>query len=154
LVPGDIIIVEAGDFVPADARIIEASQLQIDESALTGESLPVNKEVERINDDNLSLGDQKNMLFSSTFTTYGRGVAVVTKIGMYTEIRKIASLLSESMADLTPLQIKLNQIASVIGFIAILICVVIFLVEWLSGIETVLSAFKTAVALAVAAIPA
>ena len=153
LVPGDIVLIEAGDYVPADARIIEQSKLQIDESALTGESVPVNKTTAVLDIEHVSLGDQTNMLFSSTFTTYGRGVAVVTKTGMNTEIGKIANMLSESKVELTPLQVKLNQIGKVIGFLAIIICIVIFLIEWVTGMESVLSAFKTAVALAVAAIP-
>jgi Ca2+-transporting ATPase len=153
LVPGDIIVVEAGDYIPADARIIEQSKLQIDESALTGESVAVNKTAVVINLEHISLGDQKNMMFSSTFTTYGRGIAVVTSTGMKTEIGKIANMLNETKVELTPLQVKLNQIGKLIGFIAIGICVVIFLMEWLSGIEGPLEAFKTSVALAVAAIP-
>lgn len=152
LVPGDIILVEAGDFIPADARIIEQSKLQVDESALTGESLAVNKFTDAIIDDHVSLGDQKNMLFSSTIVTYGRGVAVVTKTGMETEIGKIASMLSETKQELTPLQVKLNQIGRAIGFLAIIICIVIFFLEWITGMG-VLESFKTSVALAVAAIP-
>ncbi|HHU55910.1 MAG TPA: cation-translocating P-type ATPase [Acholeplasmataceae bacterium] len=152
LVPGDIIFIEAGDFVPADARIIESFKLQVDESALTGESLPVDKISEIITEKNIPLGDQKNMLFSSTIVTYGRGTAVVTNTGMNTEIGKIASMLSETKKQLTPLQVKLNQIGKVIGLIAIIICVVIFLLEWLIGQDS-LDAFKTSVALAVAAIP-
>lgn len=152
LVPGDIIFIEAGDFVPADARIIESFKLQVDESALTGESLPVDKISEIITEKNIPLGDQKNMLFSSTIVTYGRGTAVVTNTGMNTEIGKIASMLSETKKQLTPLQVKLNQIGKVIGLIAIIICVVIFLLEWLIGQDS-LDAFKTSVALAVAVIP-
>ena len=153
LVPGDIIVIEAGDYVPADARIIEQAKLQVDESALTGESVPVNKSVDVIAEGHSSLGDQHNMLFSSTFTTYGRGLAVVTSTGMSTEIGKIANILNETKQELTPLQVKLNQIGKVIGFLAIGICIVIFLIEWLSGMESPIDAFKTAVALAVAAIP-
>jgi len=153
LVPGDIISVEAGDFIPADARIIEASKLQIDESALTGESVAVNKQVDAIMNDHISLGDQKNMMFSSTFITYGRGLAVVTATGMNTEIGKIANMLNETKVELTPLQVKLNQIGKTIGFVAIIICIVIFLMEWLADVEGPLAAFKTSIALAVAAIP-
>lgn len=153
LVPGDIIVVEAGDYVPADARLIEQAKLQVDESALTGESVPVNKTVDKIEGENIPLGDRKNMLFSSTFTTYGRGIAVVTNTGMTTEIGKIATMLTETKVEATPLQIKLNQIGKVIGFVAIIICVVVFALEWLSGAEEILEAFKTSIALAVAAIP-
>ncbi len=152
LVVGDIIIVEAGDFIPADARIIEQVKLQIDESALTGESLAVNKMTNVIELDHISLGDQKNMMFSSTFTTYGRGVGVVTATGMKTEIGKIANLLSDTESEKTPLQIRLDQIAKLMGFLAIAICVVIFAMEWLNT-KDILESFKTSVALAVAAIP-
>lgn len=152
LVPGDIIIIEAGDYISADARIIEQAKLQVDESSLTGESVAVNKTTEKIDDENISLGDQKNMLFSSTFTTYGRGVAVVTATGMNTEIGKIANLLSETDTEKTPLQIRLDQIGKSMGFIAIAICVIIFGLEWLNS-KDVLDSFKSSVALAVAAIP-
>ncbi len=153
LVPGDIVIIEAGDFIPADARLIEASNLQVDESALTGESVPVTKNIEIISGNDVPLGDQTNMIFSSTFVTYGRGIAVITGIGMDTNIGKIAGMLNEVENELTPLQVKLNQIGKVIGIVAILICIVVFLIEWLTGAETVLEAFKTSIALAVAAIP-
>ena len=153
LVPGDIILLEAGDFIPADARIIEQARLQVDESALTGESVPVNKTISAIDGENIPLGDRKNMLFSSTFVTYGRGIAVVVKTGMDTEIGKIASMLIETKVEPTPLQLKLNQIGKTIGVVAIFICLIVFLLEWLGSSEGMLQAFKTSVALAVAAIP-
>ncbi|MDD4056698.1 MAG: HAD-IC family P-type ATPase, partial [Bacilli bacterium] len=153
LVPGDIIFLDAGDFIPADARIIEQAKLQVDESALTGESVPVNKTTNSIQGENIPLGDRKNMLFSSTFVTYGRGVAVVVETGMNTEIGKIASMLIETKTEPTPLQIKLNQIGKTIGLVAIFICLVVFLLEWLGSSEGMLKAFKTSIALAVAAIP-
>ncbi|MDD3171246.1 MAG: calcium-translocating P-type ATPase, PMCA-type [Bacilli bacterium] len=153
LVPGDIIILEAGDFIPADARIIEQSKLQVDESALTGESVPVSKTIEATTNKNISLGDMKNMLFSSTFITYGRGIAVVVKTGMNTEIGKIASMLIDTKIEATPLQNKLTQIGKVIGIGAIFICIVVFLLGWLLNSEDILSSFKTSIALAVAAIP-
>lgn len=153
LVPGDIIHLDAGDFIPADARIIEQAKLQVDESALTGESVPVNKTIHAIQGENIPLGDRKNMLFSSTFVTYGRGVAVVVKTGMNTEIGKIASILIETKTEPTPLQLKLNQIGKTIGLVAIFICLIVFLLEWLGSNEGMLKAFKTSIALAVAAIP-
>ena len=152
IVVGDIILVEAGDFIPADARLIECSNLQVDESALTGESVAVNKSSDVLEDKELPLGDQKNMLFSSTYVTNGRGKAIVCQVGMQTQIGNIANMLLDDKQELTPLQNKLNQVGSVIGLMAIAICVVVFVFEMISGVK-VLDAFKTAVALAVAAIP-
>lgn len=152
IVVGDIILVEAGDFIPADARLIECSNLQVDESALTGESVAVNKFSDVLEDKDLPLGDQKNMLFSSTYVTNGRGKAIVCQVGMQTQIGNIANMLLDDKQELTPLQNKLNQVGSVIGLMAIAICVVVFVLEMISGVK-VLDAFKTAVALAVAAIP-
>lgn len=153
LVVGDIILVEAGDFIPADARLIDAVNLQVDESALTGESLPVGKHSDPLTDDAAALGDRKNMLFSSTFVTGGRGKAVVTEVGMQTEIGKIAGMLSDQKNTSTPLQDRLTQVGKVIGIISILICLVVFFLEKFVMGEDWLSSFKLAVALAVAAIP-
>ena len=152
LVPGDIVVFEAGDYIPADARIIEAVNLQVDESALTGESVPVEKHAELIEEDEVPLGDQKNMVFSSTFVTKGRGVGIVTKTGMNTEIGKIAGMLIKEDNAKTPLQMKLAQVAKVIGFLCIIICIVVFVLEYLVT-KDILESFKTSVALAVAAIP-
>lgn len=152
LVIGDIVILEAGDFIPSDGRILESYNLKIDESTLTGESLPVNKISDVIDKENVPLGDQKNMVFASTVTTYGRGKFIVTSIGMSNEVGKIASMLISSEKEITPLQAKLAQISKVIGIMCIGICIVVFGLEWMSGLS-VLEAFKTSVALAVAAIP-
>lgn len=153
LVPGDIILVEAGDFIPADARILEVSNLKVDESSLTGESVPVEKIADEIMKE-VALGDKKNALFSSTFVTYGRAKAIVTETGMNTEIGKIAKMLDEQTEEKTPLQVKLDQIGKVIGFFAIAICIVVFLIEWLAIYpDDPLLAFKSSIALAVAAIP-
>lgn len=152
LVPGDIISIEAGDYIPADARIIEAVNLKVDESALTGESVPVNKYERVINKDELPIGDKKNILFSSTFVTYGRALAIVYDTGMKTEIGKIATMLEEQEEKLTPLQNKLEQIGKTMGILSIGICVIVFVLQWINGAD-ILDAFKTAVALAVAAIP-
>ncbi len=152
LVPGDIINVEAGDFVPADCRLIEAVSLIVDESALTGESVPVTKETGIIEKEDVSLGDMHNCLFSSTYVTYGRGKAIVTGTGMNTEIGKIATSLMETGKETTPLQIKLDQIGKFIGAICIVICVVVFGMELLAGTDPK-DAFMTAIALTVAAIP-
>ncbi len=157
LVVGDIILVEAGDFIPADARLIDAVNLQVDESALTGESLPVNKHVDAITDDVTALGDRKNMLFSSTFITAGRAKAVVTAVGMETEIGKIAGMLNSQKKTTTPLQDKLAQVGKAIGIISIFICVGVFLLDWLlvegGSTESIVDCFKLAVSLAVAAVP-
>lgn len=153
LVPGDIIILEAGDYVPADARLLEVVNLKVDESALTGESVPVEKTVVEI-ESNQALGDRKNEVFSSTLITYGRAKAVVIKTGMKTEIGKIAGMLSGTKEGPTPLQIKLNQIGKVIGLLALGICLVVFLIQWLAIYpDDPLVALKASVALAVAAVP-
>ena len=151
LVPGDIIILETGDMIPSDARLIEAYNLKVDESALTGESVPVEKTTDPISQD-VVIGDQTNMVFSSTVVTYGRGKAIVTSTGMKNEVGKIAGMLNESEKELTPLQVKLNEIGKTIGLLCIVICVIVFILESLSGISW-LESFKTAVALAVAAVP-
>ena len=155
LVVGDVIVVEAGDYVPADARLIEAVNLKADESSLTGESLPSEKFSDTIDKD-VPLGDRKNMLFSSSFVTYGRGVAIVTETGMDTEVGKIATILTQAEDTTTPLQHKLNAVGKVIGIMCMVICVVVFLLEWrfgLKGGSSLLESFKSAVALAVAAVP-
>ena len=157
LVPGDIIVVEAGDYVPSDARIIECSNLKVDESALTGESVAVDKISSVLNEENLALGDQTNMLFSSTFVTNGRATAVVTSTGMNTEIGKIAGMILNNEDGETPLQKKLAQVGKMIGILSIGVCVIVFLLELfttrVNGSYDVLGSFKTAIALAVAAIP-
>ena len=152
LVPGDIVILEAGDLVPADGRILEAYNLKIDESALTGESVPVDKTNELIVDEDLALGDRKNMAFSSTVVTYGRGKIIITSTGMESEVGKIAGLLIKQKAENTPLQNQLANVGKWLGIISIAICVIVFFTEWLTGMQ-VLDAFKTSVALAVAAVP-
>ena len=156
LVVGDIIVLEAGDSVPADARIIECSNLKVEEAALTGESVPVDKNNEYIEDENIPLGDKKNCLFSSTYVTNGKAKAVVTSVGMNTEIGKIASMLSEQKEELTPLQHKLNKVGNVIGIMALAICAFVFILEMIAinwDWSNFSKAFITAVALAVAAIP-
>ena len=156
LVVGDIILVEAGDSVPADATIIECSNLKVEEAALTGESVPVDKNNIYIEEDEIPLGDRHNDLFSSTYVTNGKATAIVTSVGMQTEIGKIAGMLSEQGDELTPLQHKLNKVGSTIGLICLVICVVVFLMEmytlnwnWAKFAE----AFTISVSLAVAAIP-
>lgn len=151
LVVGDIILIEAGDMIPSDARVVHAHNMQVDESALTGESVPVDKTVEPILKD-VVIGDRTNMVFSSTVCTYGRGRAIVTATGMDNEVGKIAGMLLSEKKELTPLQVKLNEIGKVIGILCIAICALVFVLNSLSGMSA-LSSFKTAVALAVAAVP-
>lgn len=152
LTVGDIIVIEAGDFIPADARIVEHSFLQVDESALTGESVPVTKHSDVIEKEDIPLGDKKNMIFSSTFVTKGRGKAIVVSTGMNTEIGKIAGMLSETKNSKTPLQEKLAQVGKAIGYICLIVCLVVFALEFISSKDW-LDSMKTAIALAVAAIP-
>lgn len=152
LVPGDIVILETGDFVPADLRIIEAVNLKAQESALTGESLPVEKISEIIKDENIGIGDRKNMLFSSSLITYGRGKAVVVETGMNTEVGKIADMMNETLNTETPLQRKLNQLGKALGIFALIICALMFVIGLING-KKVIHMFMTAVTLAVAAIP-
>ena len=152
LVPGDIVILETGDYVPADLRIIEAVNLKSQESALTGESVPVEKMAAKIEDEKIGIGDRVNMLFSSSLITYGRGKAVVVETGMYTEVGKIADIINTAEEQGTPLQQKLNKLGKTLGIVALAICAVIFVVGLLYGKEPI-HMFMTAVSLAVAAIP-
>ncbi len=151
LVPGDLIILETGDYIPADLRIVEAINLKSQESAMTGESVPVDKTADPIHED-AELGDRKNMLFSSSLVTYGRGKGIVVGTGMNTEVGKIAKMIDETDESQTPLQIKLNNLGKTLGIVALLLCAIIFVVGLLYGKEPV-HMFMTAVSLAVAAIP-
>ena len=152
LVPGDIVVIETGDFVPADLRLIEAVNLKAQESALTGESVPVEKNIEVIEGENIGIGDRHNMLFSSSLITYGRGKAIVVATGMNTEVGKIAELMNSTINTETPLQNKLNKLGKTLGIVALIICVVMFIVGLVNGRQP-LDMFMTAVTLAVAAIP-
>ncbi|HCM59652.1 MAG TPA: ATPase, partial [Bacteroidales bacterium] len=152
LVPGDIVILETGAVVPADIRLTEAVNLKIQESSLTGESLPVDKITEALQGDDIPLGDRKNMAFSSGMVTYGRGRGVVVATGMQTEVGKIADMLQHAGDTETPMSKRLNQLGKMLGIVALVICAVIFGVGVLYG-NSVMSMFMTAVTLAVAAIP-
>lgn len=152
LVPGDIIRMEAGDFIPADSRLIRSVSLKSDESALTGESVPSEKDAETIVDERAPLGDRSNMVFSGCSITYGTAVAVVTATGMDTEMGRIANLLENEQEGQTPLQQKLTQLGKYLGVMAIAACTVIFIVGVANGIP-VMDIFMTAVSLAVSAIP-
>ncbi len=152
LVPGDIILLEAGDFVPADARLIKSVSLKSEESALTGESVPSEKDAEACVNEDAPLGDRQNMVFSGCTITYGTALAVITGTGMDTEMGKIANLLSGEGETQTPLQKKLARLGKYLGFLALGACAVIFIVGLISGLK-VLDIFMIAVSLAVSAIP-
>ena len=152
LVPGDILRLEAGDFVPADARLLRSVSLKSEESALTGESVSAEKNAALIIDANAPLGDRQNMVFSGCSITYGTALAIVTATGMDTQMGKIAGLLEEEEGSATPLQKKMAQLGRSLGIMALAACLVIFLVGLLNGIPA-LEIFMTAVSLAVSAIP-
>ena len=152
LVPGDVIRLEAGDFIPADARLLKSVSLKSEESALTGESVPSEKDAAALVEEKAPLGDRSNMVFSGCSVTYGTATAVVTGTGMNTEMGKIAGLLEGEEEGQTPLQQKLAQLGKYLGFVALAACAVIFVVGLAGGIN-VLEIFMTAVSLAVSAIP-
>jgi P-type Ca2+ transporter type 2C len=153
IVPGDIIVLDAGRFIPADLRLIGSANLQIEESALTGESVPSEKDSKNIHEDpQTPLGDQTNMAFMSTLATYGRGEGVVVATAMETEIGKIAKILDEDIEELTPLQKRLEELGKTLGFIALGICIVLFFIGFFQK-RDLFEMFLTAISLAVAAIP-
>lgn len=153
VVPGDIVILDVGRFVPADLRLIESANLQIEESALTGESVPTNKDASAIfTDPKTPIGDKSNMAFLSTLVTYGRGEGVVVATAMDTEIGKIAKILEDDGDEMTPLQKRLDELGRILGFLAIGICALIFIIALLQK-RDLFEMFLTAISLAVAAIP-
>ncbi|HAQ5687824.1 calcium-translocating P-type ATPase [Enterococcus faecium] len=152
LVVGDILVLESGDAISADARLIEASQLRVEESALTGESEAVEKDAAFIAEEDESLGDQLNMVFKGCTVAAGRGKAIVTAIGMATEMGKIADLLNENTMQKTPLQVRLNQLGKRISMIALAAAALVFVIGELQG-EPLLEMFMTSISLAVAAVP-
>lgn len=149
---GDILFLDAGDYVSADGRVIETYSLQINESSLTGESESIDKVTDAIEGENIALGDRKNMVFSGSFVTYGRGVIAVTSIGMETEIGKIANLLESTQEKKTPLQENLDNFGKKLAIAILAICAVIFALNIFRG-GSIIDSFMFAVALAVAAIP-
>ena len=164
LVPGDVVLLEAGDSVPADCRVIESASMKIEEAALTGESVPVEKHADVISlaegTDDVPLGDRKNMCYMGSTVVYGRGRAVVVGTGMNTEMGKIASALTSAKKELTPLQMKLNELSGILTKLVLAICVIIFAVDIVrhfgelgSNPAMLLDTFMVAVSLAVAAIP-
>ena len=152
LVPGDIIKLEAGDFIPADARLLHSVSLKSEESALTGESVPSEKDAEITVDEKAPIGDRTNMVFSGCSVTYGTATAIVTATGMNTEMGKIANLLDNENEGQTPLQQKLAQLGKYLGIVALAACAIIFVVGIINKIPP-LEIFMTAVSLAVSAIP-
>ena len=164
LVPGDIVVLEAGDAVPADCRIIESASMKIEESALTGESVPVEKFIDVLQlsagTDDVPLGDRKNMCYMGSTVVYGRGRAVVDATGMQTEMGKIADAIAQAEDEETPLQKKLDELSKILSVLCIIICALVFVVTWLKhgmgffdDLQLVLDTFMVAVSLAVAAIP-
>ena len=152
LVPGDIVILEAGNYVPADSRIIEAHNLKIEESSLTGETEAVTKDAEMICKKDVPLGDRLNMAYMSTIIVNGHGTAIVTDIGMNTKVGQIANMIIENESPETPIQKKLGQVGKTLGIVCLVICFAIFLIGLIKNIEP-MEMFMTAVGLAVAAIP-
>lgn len=149
---GDIVMLDAGNYMSADGRLLESHSLQMNESSLTGESLPVDKITDAIEQNDLPIGDRKNMVFSGSFVTNGRAKVVITSIGMETEIGKIAHLLSQAKEKKTPLQVNLDQFGKKLAFAIIIVCIAIFALDVIRGRELV-DSFMFAVSLAVAAIP-
>ncbi|HZK24723.1 MAG TPA: cation-translocating P-type ATPase [Oscillospiraceae bacterium] len=153
VVPGDIVIIDAGRYIPADLRLIDSANLQIEESALTGESVPADKNAEKLHvNPKTPIGDKSNMSFMSTLATYGRGEGVAIATGMETEVGKIAKILDEDHEELTPLQKRLEELGKILGFIAIGICALIFVIALFQK-RDLFEMFLTAISLAVAAIP-
>lgn len=161
LVPGDVVVLEAGDSVPADGRLLESASLKIEEAALTGESVPVNKVIEALGlahgKDEVPLGDRKNMCYMGSTVVYGRGRALITRTGMDTEMGKIAGALANTADEQTPLQRRLDELGKTLSKLVLGICVFIFIFDLVMAgsftLESVLSTFMVAVSLAVAAIP-
>ncbi len=152
LVVGDIVLLEAGRIIPADLRLISTVNMKVEESALTGESVPVQKDAEFIADGEITLGDRLNMAYLSTSVAYGRGEGVVVKTGMETEIGKIAKMISESVDEMTPLQKRLGDLGKILGILAVALCVTLFAVALFQG-RDVMEMLLTAISLAVAAVP-
>jgi len=152
LVPGDLVLLEAGNFVPADVRLLEAFNLRIEEAALTGESVPVQKDATARLEKDIPLGDRKNTAFMGTIVNYGRGKGVVVATGMHTQIGLIAEMLQAVEQEPTPLQRRLDQLGKTLGWAALAVCGVVFLVGWMQGIPP-LDMFIIAVSLAIAAVP-
>ena len=152
LVPGDIVILEEGRTIPADIRLIESINLKANESSLTGESVPVEKNAQLVFSDPVSIGDRLNMVYMSTPVTYGRGEGVVVATGMQTEIGRIATLINQEKDEMTPLQKRLADLSKILGIVTLVVVAVLFVVALLQG-RDVIEMFITSISLAVAAVP-
>ena len=153
LVPGDVVVLDAGDLVAADIRLTEASSMKVEEASLTGESVPVDKDATVVLEEDCGIGDRKNMLYMGTAVTYGRGRGVVVETGGTTELGKIANRLSSLDNEDTPLQRNLNKLGKILGIVCVAICLIVFVVDVFLQGEAWDEALMTAVSLAVAAIP-
>jgi Ca2+-transporting ATPase len=152
LVPGDVVLLDSGNYVPADLRLVETVNLKIEEAALTGESVPVQKDARVVLTMDIALGDQRNTAFSGTLVSYGRGRGIVVNTGMRTQIGMIATMLQAVAEEPTPLQRRLDQLGKLLGWAALVICGIVFVVGWMRGVDP-LDMFLVAVSLAVAAVP-
>ncbi|TFH36213.1 MAG: calcium-translocating P-type ATPase, SERCA-type, partial [Anaerolineales bacterium] len=152
LVPGDVVYLESGNYIPADLRLMETVNLRIEEAALTGESVPVSKDAHLVLTQDQALGDRRNTAFSGTLVSYGRGTGVVVSTGMRTQIGMIAAMLQSVREEPTPLQVKLDQLGKMLGWAALAVCAMVFIFGWMRGVDA-LDMFLVAVSLAVAAVP-
>ena len=152
LVPGDIVLLEAGNFVAADCRVLVSADLQTQEAALTGESLPIRKTTDPLEQTDLALGDRRNMVYMGTFITAGRGEAIVAETGMHTELGRIAGMIQSVQQESTPLQKRMGQLGKALAAAALFIVLLIFVLGWFRG-ENLEVLFLTAVSIAVAAVP-
>jgi P-type Ca2+ transporter type 2C len=153
IVPGDVIVIETGNFIPADGRLLQSINLRIEEAALTGESVAVEKNADLVFEDNKPLGDRRNMVFMGTIITYGRGEFLATETGMQTELGNIATMIQSVEEEKSPLQIRLDQVGKVLAVVALIIVALIFVLGWLRGDTDFKELFLTSVSLAVAAVP-
>ena len=152
VVPGDIVILEAGNYIPADCRLLECFNLKVEESSLTGETVPVLKDASKICKEKVALGDMVNMVFMASIVVNGHAKAIVTETGMDTRVGKIANMIIENEAPETPIQKKLNQVGKILGVVCLIICLIIFIIGLIKNIDP-MEMFMTSVGLAVAAIP-
>ena len=152
VVPGDIVILEAGNYIPADCRLLECFNFKVEESSLTGETVPVLKEASKICNEKVALGDMVNMVFMASIVVNGHAKAIVTETGMDTRVGKIANMIIENEAPETPIQKKLNQVGKILGVVCLIICLIIFIIGLIKNIDP-MEMFMTSVGLAVAAIP-
>ncbi|MEG0528124.1 MAG: HAD-IC family P-type ATPase, partial [Longicatena sp.] len=152
LVVGDIVELEVGRYIPADMRLLSTSNLKVEESTLTGESEAVEKEADTLYENEINISDQRNMVFMSTYVTYGKARGIVVRCGMDSEVGKIAKMLDETNEDMTPLQVRLAHLSKILGMLCVVICVAMFVVSLLQG-RDIFDMLLLSISLAVAAIP-